>query len=92
MSSIAASMEDSVCRAHCANLHPTHQMTRDRREELEKCFCLLDSNQSGKITHEQLMKLSKEIGEPLSLEEAKAMMPNGDWSQADFERLMSNTR
>lgn len=65
---------------------------RDRRQELDKCFQLVvDSNHSGKITPQQLMKLSAEMGEPLSLEEASAMMPNGDWSQAEFERLMSSS-
>jgi len=49
----------------------------------------MDANPSGKITPQQLMKLSKEMGEPLSLEEAKAMMPNGDWSEAVFKKLLS---
>jgi hypothetical protein len=50
---------------------------------------LLDSNQSGKVTAHDLTKLSQEMSEPLSLDEAKAIMSNGDWNQADFDRLMS---
>lgn len=65
------------------------QYSRDREQELVKGFRLLDSNQSGKVTAHDLMKLSQEVGEPLSLDEAKAIMSNGDWNQADFERLMS---
>jgi Ca2+-binding EF-hand superfamily protein len=66
------------------------QYSRDREQELVKGFRLLDSNQSGKITAHDLMKLSQEMGEPLSLDEAKAVMSNGDWNPADFARLMTS--
>jgi Ca2+-binding EF-hand superfamily protein len=49
----------------------------------------LDTNQSGKITVHDIIKLSQEMGEPLSFDEAQAVMSNGDWNLADFARLMS---
>jgi hypothetical protein len=50
------------------------------------------SNDNNKITPHALVKLSEDVGEPVSLEQAQAMMQNwnGEWSKADLERILSS--
>jgi hypothetical protein len=59
--------------------------------ELAKYFQLV-AGSSNKILPHQLVKLSKEAGDPVSLDEAKAMMSNSEWTRADFERVLSPSR
>jgi hypothetical protein len=50
------------------------------------------SSNNNKITPHALVKLSEDVGEPVSLEQAQAMMQNwnGEWSKADLERILSS--
>jgi len=68
------------------------QHTReDRVTELEKGFQLVDSNGEGHITIDDLQRLSREVGEPLSEEEARAiLLSSGSETTMDkqaFERF-----
>jgi Ca2+-binding EF-hand superfamily protein len=50
--------------------------SRDRTIEMTKCFQLLDQDNKGYVTQEDIQRLSKEVGEIISAEEAKAMLTN----------------
>ena len=74
------------------------QLERDERDELDKCFQLIvegvpSNNSNNKISPQHLVKLSEDVGEPVSLEQAQAMMQhwNGEWSKADLESILSSS-
>ena len=93
-------MEDMkrVCltRSFITFSHLSQFERRDNREELDRAFELIvkggDSSNNNKINPHHLVKLSEDVGEPVSLEQAQAMMQNwnGQWSKADLERILSS--
>lgn len=48
--------------------------SRDRSTELDTCFELLDHSNKGYVDEDDLQKLAHEIGEPMTLEEGKALL------------------
>jgi Ca2+-binding EF-hand superfamily protein len=68
---------------------------RDKREELDRAFELImeGSASNDKITPHHLIKLPEDVGEPISIKQAQAMMQNwnGQWSKADLERILSSS-
>ena len=48
---------------------------RDRNYEIDQCFRLLDSNDKGFVTAEDLLRMSTEVGEPMSSEAAEVLVP-----------------
>jgi Ca2+-binding EF-hand superfamily protein len=69
------------------------QFPRDRSQQLEYAFQLLDPNRKGYIEASDLQRLSKEMGEPISGMQAESMVEfssgSGKVNLADFRKLMS---
>jgi hypothetical protein len=74
------------------------KISRDRDREISQCYRLIDSEQRG-ISAADIQRLSKEVGDPVSLEYAQAMIAasleeTGDShsttrvSEADFRSLL----
>lgn len=80
---------------HGSSLSSLKFERRDKREELDRAFELIveGSASNDKITPHHLIKLSEDVGEPISLKQAQAMMQNwnGQWSKADLERILSSS-
>ena len=70
---------------------------RDSRDEIAKAFALFDEEKTGKISIEQLRKVSKELGENMTDAELEEMIneadSNGDGlvTLDDFIRVMLST-
>lgn len=65
---------DESCIPLSLVLEVLAQHSRDRANEMDKCFQLVDSDNKGYIEAEDLQRLSNEAGEPIGVEEAKALI------------------
>ena len=66
--------------------------SRDRNHEMEHCFRLFDPSKKGQITAQDLLRVSREVGEPLSWEEAEAMITTTESERvgpAEFKKLFT---
>lgn len=61
-----------------ADLFGVFQGERDTREEIIKAFKLFDEEDKGRITFENLQRVAKELGEPLTEEELREMIAEAD--------------
>ena len=70
---------------------------KDSREDIMKVFNLFDDDQSGKITHRNLKRVAKELGENMTDEELQEMIDeadrdgDGEVSEEEFFRIMKKT-
>lgn len=76
----------------------TSKMTRkDIQEEMLKAFDLFDKDQTGKITFENLKRVSEELGEKMSDDELREMIVEADLDKdgavnaTEFVRIMQKT-
>eukprot|EP00761_Pharyngomonas_kirbyi_P003552 gb/GECH01003556.1/.p1 GENE.gb/GECH01003556.1/~~gb/GECH01003556.1/.p1 ORF type:complete len:163 (+),score=66.64 gb/GECH01003556.1/:1-489(+) len=71
--------------------------TRDTREEILKAFKLFDCDGTGKISFNNLKRISKELGENLTEDEIKEMIEeadrdgDGEINEEEFLRIMRKT-
>ena len=73
--------------------HITISLNETSERNLTGAFSSLwESSNKDKITPHALVKLLEDVGGPVSLEQAQAMMQNwyGEWSKADLERILSS--
>ena len=59
------------------------QHRRDRLAEIKRCFQLVDRDDKGYLTVDDLQQLSYEMGEPLSTDEARALLENTEQMNCD---------
>lgn len=65
------------------------EYSRDRDNNVDQCFQLLDQANKGYVTEEDLQRLSQEIGEPITLDEAKAMLSDKNVNQSEFRQIFA---
>lgn len=71
----------------------TKKKSRNRREEISKCFSLIDTEQKGFILARDIEKLAEKVGNPISMEKARAVMQQmtseGKIDESSFLKLMA---
>ena len=72
-------------------------MNRDPREEMSQAFNYFVDDKTGKITHESIRKVAKELGEKMTDEEIADLIDEADrdgdgkLNEEDFFRVMRKT-
>ncbi|GKT28178.1 hypothetical protein ADUPG1_000485 [Aduncisulcus paluster] len=71
--------------------------TRDPEEEMARAFALFDDDQTGKISIKNLKRVAKELGEPLTEDEMRAMIEeydkdgDGEISKEEFLAILRSS-
>jgi len=69
------------------------QHSRNRNDNMDACFRLLDSSSKGYLNDQDLQKLAQEVGATISQKQAKRMVSfcssDGRVDRNDFFRLLS---
>ena len=69
----------------------------DAHEEIQKAFRLFDSDDTGKISFQNLKRVARELGESLSDDELREMIEeadlngDGEVDEKEFLRIMQKT-
>jgi Ca2+-binding EF-hand superfamily protein len=70
---------------------------KDAHDEIQKAFRLFDSDETGKISFQNLKRVANELGETLSDEELREMIEeadlngDGEVDEKEFLRIMQKT-
>ncbi|XP_055334452.1 uncharacterized protein LOC129585691 [Paramacrobiotus metropolitanus] len=75
----------------------TKMNEKDAHDEIQKAFRLFDSDETGKISFQNLKRVAKELGENLTDEELREMIEeadlngDGEVDEKEFLRIMQKT-